>query len=121
IANVSSDGGYQTVYSVRKPIRLKQDVFTKNIINAHTIARLLESFNTFKQKLEEHGVTHVKAVGTSALQEATNREVVLRAVNKATSLEISIIGTEEETRLIHQTAKATVNLKNKVALLVDIG
>src|SRR5215813_742539 len=121
IATVSSDGGYQTVYSVREPIRLGQDVFTKGIISAHTIARLLESFNTFKQKLEEHDVTHVKAVGTSALREATNREVVLRAVNKATGLEISIIGAEEEARLIHQAAKATVNLKNKVALLVDIG
>jgi exopolyphosphatase/guanosine-5'-triphosphate,3'-diphosphate pyrophosphatase len=121
IANVNSDGGYQTVYSVREPIRLGQDVFTKGIISAHTIARMLESFNTFKQKLEEHGVTHVKAVGTSALREATNREVVLRAVNKATGLEISIIGAEEEARLIHQAAKAIVNLKNKVALLVDIG
>ena len=76
IANVSSDGGYNTVYSVREPVRLGQDVFTKGIISAHTIARMLESFNTFKQKLEEHGVTHVKAVGTSALREATNREVV---------------------------------------------
>jgi exopolyphosphatase / guanosine-5'-triphosphate,3'-diphosphate pyrophosphatase len=121
IANVNSDGGFQTVYSVREPIRLGQDVFTKGIISAHTIARMLESFNTFKQKLEEHGVTHVKAVGTSALREATNREVVLRAVNKATGLEISIIGAEEEARLIHQAAKAIVNLKNKVALLVDIG
>src|SRR5215510_11294437 len=82
---------------------------------------MLESFNTFKQKLEEHGVTHVKAVGTSALREATNREVVRRAVNKATGLEISVIGAEEEARLIHQAAKNAVNLKNKVALLVDIG
>jgi exopolyphosphatase / guanosine-5'-triphosphate,3'-diphosphate pyrophosphatase len=121
IANVNSDGGYQTVYSVREPIRLGQDVFTKGIISAHTIARMLESFTSFKQKLEEHGVTHVKAVATSALREATNREVVRRAINKATGLEISIIGSEEEARLIHQAAKATVNLKNKVALLVDIG
>src|SRR5262245_15546328 len=121
IANVSSDGGYNTVYSVREPVRLGQDVFTKGIISAHTIARMLESFNTFKQKLEEHGVTHVKAVGTSALREATNREVVRRAVNKATGLEISVIGAEEEARLIHQAAKAAINLKNKVALLVDIG
>src|SRR5215467_1576481 len=121
IANVNSDGGYQTVYSVREPVRLGQDVFTKGIISAHTIARMLESFGTFKQKLDEHGVTHVKAVATSALREANNRQVVLRSVTKATGLEISIIGAEEEARLIHQAAKATVNLKNKVALLVDIG
>src|SRR5215813_3874452 len=121
IANVSSDGGYNTVYSVREPVRLGQDVFTKGIISAHTIARMLESFNTFKQKLVEHGVTHVKAVGTSAIREATNRDAVLKTVAKATGIEISIIGGEEEARLIHLAAKASVNLKNKVALLVDVG
>jgi exopolyphosphatase/guanosine-5'-triphosphate,3'-diphosphate pyrophosphatase len=66
-------------------------------------------------------VTHVKAVGTSALREATNRDAVLRSIAKATGIEISIIGGEEEARLIHQAAKQVVNLKSKVALLIDIG
>jgi exopolyphosphatase/guanosine-5'-triphosphate,3'-diphosphate pyrophosphatase len=121
IANVASNGGYQTVYNVRAPVRLGQDVFTTGVISAHTIDTMLETFGEFKVKLEEHAVTHVKAVGTSALREATNRDVVLKAVNKATGIEISIIGGEEEARLIHMAAKAAVNLKNKVALLVDIG
>ena len=121
IANVDSNGGYQTVYNVRAPVRLGQDVFTKGVISAHTIDTMLESFSEFKHKLEEHGATHVKAVGTSALREATNRDVVLRAMHKATGIEISVIGGEEEARLVHMAAKAAVNLKNKVALLVDIG
>src|SRR5438093_5145008 len=50
-----------------------------------------------------------------------NRDAVLKAVNKASGIQISIIGGEEEARLIHLAAKATVNLKNKVALLIDIG
>ena len=62
-----------------------------------------------------------KAVGTSALREATNRDTVLRAVKKATGIEISIIGGEEEARLIHLAVKQAINLKNKVALLIDIG
>jgi exopolyphosphatase/guanosine-5'-triphosphate,3'-diphosphate pyrophosphatase len=121
VANVSNDGGYQTVYYERAPVRLGQDVFTKGIISAHTIDKMLETFIDFKHKLEEHAVTHVKAVGTSALREAMNRDDVLKAVQKSTGIEISIIGGEEEARLIHQAAKATVNLKSKVALIVDIG
>src|SRR3989449_479839 len=121
IANVNSDGGYQTVYNVRAPVRLGQDVFTKGAISAHTIDKTVETFTEFKQKLEEHAVTHTKAVGTCALREAINRDAVLKAVNKASGIEISIIGGEEEARLIHLAAKATVNLKNKVALLIDIG
>src|SRR5437879_686665 len=112
IANVNGDGGYQTVYNVRAPVRLGQDVFTKGAISAHTIDKTVEAFTEFKQKLEEHTVAHVKAVGTCALREA---------VNKASGIDISVIGAEEEARLIHLAAKATVNLKNKVALLVDVG
>jgi exopolyphosphatase/guanosine-5'-triphosphate,3'-diphosphate pyrophosphatase len=60
-------------------------------------------------------------VATSALREATNRDLALKAVQKATGIEVAVIGGEEEARLIHLAAKAAVNLKNKVALLVDIG
>src|SRR5436309_8033766 len=121
MANLNGDGGYQTVYNVRAPVRLGQDVFTKGSISAHTIDKTVETFTEFKQKLDQHAVTHVKAVGTCALREATNRDAVLKAVNKASGIDISIIGGEEEARLIHLAAKATVNLKNKVALLVDVG
>src|SRR5262245_26471797 len=75
----------------------------------------------FQQQLEAHHATHTKAVGTSALREAINRDSVLKAVKKAAGIDISIIGGEEEARLIHLAAKHTVNLKNKVALLIDIG
>src|SRR6516165_5563764 len=121
IANVTADGQYQTLYNVREPVRLGQDVFTKGSISAQTIDRTLQAFSDFKQKIKERAVTHVKAIGTSALREATNRDTVLRSVAKATGIEVSIIGGEEEARLIHQAVKQTINLKSKVALLVDIG
>src|SRR5437764_4721931 len=121
IANVNGDRGYQTVYNVRAPVRLGQDVFTKGAISAHTIDKTVETFTEFKQKLEEHAVTHTKAVGTCALREAINRDGVLKSILKATGIEISIIGGEEEARLIHLAVKEVVNLKNKVALLIDIG
>ncbi len=121
IASVDSNNEYRTLYNERAPVRLGQDVFTKGVISTHTIDRMLETFGEFKKKLEEHAVSQVKAVATSALREATNRDLVLKAVNKANGIEISIIGGEEEARLIHLAAKAALNLKNKVALLVDIG
>src|ERR1051326_3152484 len=121
VANVDSNGEYRTVYNERAPVRLGQDVFTKGLISTHTIDRMLEAFGEFRKKLDDHAVTHVKAVATSALREATNRDLALKAVQKATGIEVAVIGGEEEARLIHLAAKTAVNLKNKVALLVDIG
>jgi exopolyphosphatase/guanosine-5'-triphosphate,3'-diphosphate pyrophosphatase len=85
------------------------------------VDRTIQTFIDFKRQLEHHHVTHVKAVGTSALREATNRDTVLKAITKATGIEPSIIGGEEEALLIHLAARHAVNLKGKVALLVDIG
>ena len=121
IANTKAEGGYETVYSVREPVRLGQDVFTKGLISAHTVDQLVQTLAEFKKKLEEHRVAHSKAVGTSALREATNRDAVLRTVSKGTGVDIGIIGGEEEARLIHLAARETINLKGKLALLVDIG
>jgi exopolyphosphatase/guanosine-5'-triphosphate,3'-diphosphate pyrophosphatase len=121
VANVDSSGEYRTLFNERAPVRLGQDVFTKGIISTHTIDRMSETFSEFRKKLDLHAVTHVKAVATSALREAANRDLALKAVHKASGIEISIIGGEEEARLIHLAVKAAVNLKNKVALLVDIG
>ena len=121
IASVNPTGEYQMLYVGREAVRLGQDVFTKGVISGQTTDRMLQTFTDFKQKIKEQAVTHVKAIGTSALREASNRETVLKAVARATGIEISIIGGEEEARLIHQAVKQTVNLKGKVALLVDIG
>src|SRR5881296_3932052 len=121
IANANTNGGHETILSTREPVRLGQDVFTKGLISAHTIERTLQTFQGFKEKLDEHAVKLVKAVATSALREATNRDLLLRQVAKNTGIEICVIGGEEEARLIHLAAKEAVNLKNKLALLVDIG
>ncbi|PYT07587.1 MAG: hypothetical protein DMF60_06760 [Acidobacteria bacterium] len=48
IANANTDGGYQMVYSVREPVRLGQDVFTKGTISANTIDRTVQTFVDFK-------------------------------------------------------------------------
>src|SRR5438132_10350544 len=92
VANVDSSGEYRTLYSERAPVRLGQDVFTKGVISAHTIDRMLETFSEFRKKLDEHAVTHVKAVATSALREAANRDLALKAVQKASGIEVVIIG-----------------------------
>src|SRR5215475_8369133 len=105
IASASTDGTYQTIYTVRDAVRLGQDVFTKGTISAQTIDRTVQAFTEFKQKLDYHNAKIVKAVGTSALREAINRDAVVKAVAKATGIEISVIGGEEEARLIHLAAK----------------
>ena len=48
IANVTADGSYQPVFNVRAPVRLGQDVFTKGVISAHTVDKMVETFNELR-------------------------------------------------------------------------
>ena len=121
IANTNADGSYDTVYNVREPVRLGQDVFTKGTISANAVERTVQAFKNFGEQLDRHSVKHIRVVATSALREARNRDTLLNAVKESTGIEISVIGGEEEARLIHVAVREKINLKNKLALLVDIG
>ena len=55
------------------------------------------------------------------MREAVNREIFLDRVQQAAGIDIDIIGAEEEARLIHLAVSERVNLRNRLAVLVDIG
>ena len=124
IGNVeSAEGERKTTIleSIREPVRLGQDVFKKGTISEETIDRTLEAFGRFKALIDQHSVKWTKAVATSATREALNREIFIDRIAQHSGIEIAVIGPEEEARLIHLAVTAKVNLRNKVALLVDIG
>jgi exopolyphosphatase/guanosine-5'-triphosphate,3'-diphosphate pyrophosphatase len=81
----------------------------------------LEAFRRFREQLSKYSVTRFKAVATSALREAENGESLVNQVAKRHRIDISIIGPEEEARLVHLAVKEHFQLNGKMALLVDIG
>ena len=121
IANVSKQRSYRIVHSAREPVRLGHDVFSKGVISASTTLRAVAGFRRFREQIDQYSVHSLKATGTSALREARNRDEFLARVRDASGIEIAVIGSEEEARLVHVAAKQRINLKDKLALLVDIG
>jgi exopolyphosphatase/guanosine-5'-triphosphate,3'-diphosphate pyrophosphatase len=124
ISNVENVGGERkitTLESIREPVRLGQDVFRNGSLSDETIERALEAFGRFRALIDQHGVKWTRAVATSATREALNKDLFVDRVLQQTGIEISVIGPEEEARLIHLAVSEAVDLRNKVALLVDIG
>ncbi|HEY4003186.1 MAG TPA: Ppx/GppA phosphatase family protein [Candidatus Xenobia bacterium] len=121
VANVNREGELQVAASTREPIRLGQDVFTTGNISEQTTERALEAFVRFKQQMDAQGVRLVRAVATSALREAHNREMFVDRVAQTTGIDIAIIGGEEEARLVTLAVNRRVNLRQKLAMLIDIG
>ena len=121
IATVDADRHITIQDVLREPVRLGQDVFTTGVITERTIELACDALLRFRQAIDGHGAKHVRVVATSAMRDAVNREIFLDRVQQATGLEISIIGPEEEARLIHLAVKEKVDLHDRLAVLVDIG
>src|ERR1700709_427287 len=91
IGSVDDHGDIKSVKKIREPVRLGQDVFASGEISKKTIARAIESLSKFRDIMQRFEVKRVRAVATSALREATNRDAFVKEVAKSVGLSIDII------------------------------
>jgi exopolyphosphatase/guanosine-5'-triphosphate,3'-diphosphate pyrophosphatase len=121
IGTVDGERKLSVVDNLREPVRLGQDVFTTGAIAEQTIESAVEAFKRFRDAVDARGAKWTKAVATSATREASNRDLFIDRISQASGIDIGVIGAEEEARLIHLAVEEKVNLRNKLAMLVDIG
>jgi exopolyphosphatase/guanosine-5'-triphosphate,3'-diphosphate pyrophosphatase len=121
IGSITPDHRIELLENIREPVRLGKDVFAKGSLSEETIERAIEAFQKFRQLIDKYGVEHVKAVATSATREALNRDIFIDRIAQATGIDVTAIGGEEEARLIHLAVADRVNLRNRRAILIDIG
>lgn len=121
IASRDDGGRLHIIHTDREPVRLGADVFARGEISNGRLVEAMNAFLKFRKLINEHKVTFVRAVGTSALREARNRDYCISQIAKATDITIEPISGEEEARLVFLAVSKSLNLDEKVALLVDIG
>ncbi len=121
IASVNRQGDYEIVASQREAVRLGQDVFGSGNISEETTEKAVEAFERFRAAMDQHGVRLSRAVATSALREAHNREFFVDRVAQETGIELEVIGGEEEARLVCTAVGSKIDLRGKRAILIDIG
>src|SRR5512138_660366 len=89
------------IENIRLPVRLGLDVFSQGYLGGKIIQETEEAFARFKQMAENFNVRHLQAVATSAAREAQNSDLLLDRVLRTSGIEIKIIGSDEEARLVH--------------------
>ncbi len=97
--------------------RLGENVDKTSIISDEAINRTITIINEFKQICDNYKVDKILAVGTSALRDAKNSNLVLNKLNSILNTEIIIIDGTKEATLSYL---GTVNDSGK-CLLIDIG
>jgi exopolyphosphatase/guanosine-5'-triphosphate,3'-diphosphate pyrophosphatase len=111
----------EVIENIRLPVRLGTDAFGSSRLREVTIQQTVNAFRHFQRVASDLEVTKIRAIGTSAMREATNGDILIDRVLRATGIGIETISGEEEARLIHLAVANTINLKGKHAVLIDIG
>lgn len=121
IAYRDPDGKPRVVEALREPVRLGGDVFATGALREETMLKAVEAFRRFRVKLDQYGIEQPLAVGTSALREARNGAALIERLREEAGIELQAIPGEEEARLVFQAVAAAVDLRDSVAMLIDIG
>jgi exopolyphosphatase/guanosine-5'-triphosphate,3'-diphosphate pyrophosphatase len=90
------------VEAERIPVRLGHNAFTSGTLDPETIDRAVAAFVHFRQRFDQLGVGTYRAVATSAVRNATNRDVLLHRLYHEAGIELEVIEGEEEARLVRK-------------------
>jgi exopolyphosphatase/guanosine-5'-triphosphate,3'-diphosphate pyrophosphatase len=128
IAEIGVNNDVRTLESLQQAVQLGKDTFTTGRIQTETVEECVKILKGFRRIMTEYGVTRpdqVRAVATSAVREAENRESVLDRLYMATQINVEAIEGAEENRLtyiaIQDALKGEKRLKKGSAIIVDIG
>ena len=122
IGRINGKGRIRREIKVRESIRLGEDSFSDSQeISEEKLQDTLLAFARFQEEFAAFKVRRVKAVATSALRDAKNKNWFVEQIFRNTGIAIDVIDGIEEARLIKKAIQKSYDLKNKTALLMDIG
>ncbi len=104
---------------VHEAVRIGRGLDATGELGAEPMERALAMLDLYAHFCRATGITDVRAVATSAIRDATNRDAFLEAARRRTWLEIEVLPREEEARYGYLAAVNSTTLADGVAL--DIG
>jgi exopolyphosphatase / guanosine-5'-triphosphate,3'-diphosphate pyrophosphatase len=106
-------------------VLLGKDTFTNGRLGAATIEVTLKALEGFRRIMDSYGVVRYRAVATSAVREALNRDTFLDRVRLRTGLDVEIIDGSEENRLTYMAVREVLRDHEALvagdALLAEVG
>jgi exopolyphosphatase/guanosine-5'-triphosphate,3'-diphosphate pyrophosphatase len=113
------------VEEASRGVLLGKDTFTSGKLGPATMEATLKAIEGFRRIMDTYGVVRYRAVATSAVREAQNRDSFLDRIRLRTGLEVEVIDGSEENRLTYMAVRERMRghpaLTAGRTLLVEIG
>jgi exopolyphosphatase/guanosine-5'-triphosphate,3'-diphosphate pyrophosphatase len=112
---------YHEIVHITQAVKLGEGGINKGYIIPEAFQRGLDTMKHFQELISANNATHVRAIATSALRNASNGKDFIKAVQEQTGISIEIIDGEQEAGFIYQGVKLSGCLSAKTSLVMDIG
>lgn len=117
-ANRGAEG---ILVNIEQPVGLGRGGIQNNLLLKDAEERALAVLSGFHKRLQEHGVTEIKAMATSAIRNATNGPEFARKIRSQFGISIQTLSGEEEAALIFEGALQALPALDVPFLVMDIG
>ncbi|MGA9883412.1 MAG: HD domain-containing protein [Candidatus Acidiferrales bacterium] len=121
IARATSSDHIEIIESERASVRLGHNAFTRRMLDDKTIARAARAFRHFRSRMDQHQVGAYRAVATAAAREARNYRKLLDRIRRKSGLEVEVISSEEEARLVCAAVRWALADRVQPRLIFDLG
>lgn len=122
IESTDTTSDFRKIAFLRVPIRLGEDVFTKNEISEEKKQLLIDAMHGFSHIMKAYSVTNYRACATSAMRDAKNGKDISDMILKESGINIEIISGQEEADIIYEAGGlSNVMDKSQNYLYVDVG
>lgn len=102
-------------------VRLGHHVFTHREFDEETVVEAVRAFKGFKKAFERFNVERYRAVATSASRTARNRQWLLESIFSETGIELEVISTAEEERLVRLAVLSSLPPMQWPEMIFDLG
>lgn len=120
LVRLLADGTFEQLHQERDPVRPGEGVWETGAMAPVVVGRLTKTLQEYASICRRAGVGHLRAVATSALREARNRDDVVARVREAAGIELEVVSGKEEARLICLGVLRGMPASSRT-LLFDIG
>ncbi len=120
-AEAGANGDFRELAASRHVVRLGENVFREGRLSQLAMDMACQTLTAMAEEYRRLEVLAVRAVGTSALRDATNRAEFLARASQILGSPVEVISGLEEARLIHLGVQARWPQPNRRILITDIG
>jgi exopolyphosphatase / guanosine-5'-triphosphate,3'-diphosphate pyrophosphatase len=120
-APMASSGGFRVVDAFSRIVRLGEGLEATGALSEMAMARTLEALRVCAAKIANRRVAGVRCVATEACRRAANCREFLDRVESDVGIELEIISTAEEARLVVAGCAPLLHARTPCAIVFDIG